>query len=226
MADRDGSHLHQVTELRGSIAGFPHWSPDGQRIVFHSREQSYPKLLFWDLLTARSRPLDFPAVYETMPSWSHDGKRIYFASRRSGGVQVWSVAAEAAGPLAPLTSDGGWAPLESADGRFLFYTKPTSPGLWRIPLSGGEEQHAFSIPLAATGAYAPGRSGVYFIRQESTGDKQSLVFFRFSDQQITTLAEIPRRVGLGLAVSPDERTILYSQADHVGSELMLVDNFR
>jgi hypothetical protein len=33
-------------------------------------------------------------------------------------------------------------------------------------------------------------------------------------------------VNLGLAVSPDERTILYAQIDHVSSELMLVDKFR
>jgi eukaryotic-like serine/threonine-protein kinase len=227
MADRDGSHLHQVTELRGSIAGFPHWSPDGQRIVFHSRQQSYPRLLVLDLSTGRSRPLGFPAVYEFAPTWSHDGKWIYFASRRSGGIQVWRTPADAASPLAPVTSHGGWDPLESADGRFLFYTKPTSPGLWRMPLSGGEEQQVFSGELTKIGsAYAPGRSGVYFIRQESTGGKQSLAFFRFSDQQMTTLAEIPRPVNLGLAVSPDERTILYSQMDHVSSELMLVDKFR
>jgi hypothetical protein len=117
--------------------------------------------------------------------------------------------------------------LESVDGRFLFYTKPSGPGLWRIPLSGGEEQQVFSDAVAATGsAYGPGRSGVYFIRQESTGGKEHLVFFRFSDQQMITLAEIPRPVDLGLAVSPDERTILYAQIDHVSSELMLVDKFR
>jgi serine/threonine protein kinase len=221
MADRDGSHLRQVTELRGSVAGFP---PDGQRIVFHSRQQSYPRLFLLDLLTGRSRPLSFPAVYEFMPSWSHDGKWIYFASRRSGGTQVWRVAADGAGALAPITNHGGGAPLESADGRFLFYTKPI-PGLWRMPLSGGEEQQVFSDAVAES-AYAPGRTGVYFIRQESTGGKQSLVFFRFSDQQMITLAEIPRPVDLGLAVSHDERTILYAQIDHVSSELMLVDKFR
>jgi Tol biopolymer transport system component len=166
-------------------------------------------------------------VYEITPSYSHDGKWIYFASRRSGSFQVWRVASEGAGPLTRLTSHEGMAPLESVDGRFLFYTKPAGPGLWRIPLFGGEEQQVFSGAVAeSTSAYAPGRSGIYFVRQESTEGKQSLVFFRFSDQQMTTLAEIPRPVGLGLAVSPDERNVLYSQTDHVSSELMLIDKFQ
>lgn len=33
-ANRDGTHQHQLTELRGSIAGFPRWSPAGTQIVF------------------------------------------------------------------------------------------------------------------------------------------------------------------------------------------------
>jgi hypothetical protein len=61
---------------------------------------------------------------------------------------------------------GGMAPLESADDKFLFYTKPTDPGLWRTPLSGGQKQQLFSDAVVADGAvYAPRRKGIYFIRQ-------------------------------------------------------------
>ena len=34
------------------------------------------------------------------------------------------------------------------------------------------------------------------------------------------------RPGGGVAVSPDGRTLLYSQVDETGSDLMLVENFR
>jgi hypothetical protein len=75
-------------------------------------------------------------------------------------------------------------------------------------------------------AYAPGREGIYFIRQVGDGRRRALVFFSFASRQTTTIAEIPRPVGLGFALSPDERLVLYSQMDHVGSDLMLVENFR
>lgn len=221
-ADRDGSHLHQLTELRGSVAGFPHWSPDGKRIVFHSRQQSYARLFLLDLSAGRPKALRYKAINDYQPSWSHDGKWIYFGSRRSGEDQVWKVSA-GGGPVLQVTRHGGWAPLESPDGQTLFYGEPDNT-IWRMPLPSGEEQPVFSEAVNGS-TYAPGRKGIYFIRQASPGGKQSLVFLRFADGQMTTLAEISRPLELGFALSPDERTILYSQIDHASSDLMLVEHF-
>ena len=224
IADRDGSHARQLTELKGSVAGFPHWSPDGKRIVFHSRQQSYARLFLLDLSAGRPMVLSYEAINDYQPSWSHDGKWIYFGSRRSGERQVWKVSAEG-GPVVQVTRHGGWVPLESPDGQNLFYTKPDS-GLWRLPLPAGEEQPVSSEAVSAIGsAYAPGRKGIYFIREASPGRPQTLVFLRLADGQMTTLAEISRPLELGFALSPDERTILYSQIDHVSSELMLIEHF-
>jgi hypothetical protein len=115
--------------------------------------------------------------------------------------------------------------LESADGQYLFYTKPDG-GIWRMPLPSGEERSVFSGAVHASGsAYAPGRKGIYFIREASPGGKQSLAFLHLANGQVNTLAEISRPLELGLALSPDERTILYGQIDHVSSELMLVEHF-
>lgn len=228
MADRDGSHVHQVTQLRGSVAGFPHWSPDGKRIVFHSRQQSYARLSILDLSTATPEPVAYQAVNEIMPTWSHDGQWIYFVSPRSGEPQVWKIAADRTGAILQVTKHGGAGlPLESVDGKFLFYTKAAGSDLWRMPLAGGEEQRFLSGPVAGEGLnYAPARNGIYFIREASAKSKQSLVFLRFADKQTITIVEISRPAIMGLAISPDERTILYGQVDHVTSELMLVDKFR
>ena len=67
MADRDSSHVRQVTELRGSVAGFPHWSPDGKKIVFHSRQQSYARLFLLDLSAGRPMPLSYEAINDYRP---------------------------------------------------------------------------------------------------------------------------------------------------------------
>jgi len=51
-------------------------------------------------------------------------------------------------------------------------------------------------------------------------------FLNLATGRTTHLATIEKRVRGGLAVSPDERLLLYTQRDHEGSDLMLVENFR
>lgn len=75
-------------------------------------------------------------------------------------------------------------------------------------------------------AYVPTRNGIYFIRQPGPGEKRILAFSSFANGKITTIAEMSRPLDLGMAISPDGQTLLYSQVDHVGSDLMLVENFR
>jgi Tol biopolymer transport system component len=175
--------------------------------------------------SGRSTQLAYKPVNEFAPSWSHDGKWIYFSSERSGDSQVWKIASEGGRPI-KLTEHGGALPLESADAKSLFYTK-TDSRLWKIPLAGGQEQQVMADPVDGYGhAYAPGRKGIYFIRQVSDGRGRALAFFSFASRQTTTLADISHPVGLGLALSPDERLVLYSQIDHVASDLMLGENFR
>ena len=62
-----------------------------------------------------------------------------------------------------MTKDGGYAPLESPDGKFLYYTKALfSTSLWKIPIEGGEaskvlEGLSYYPNVAIVG------SGIYFI---------------------------------------------------------------
>ena len=173
----------------------------------------------------RPRRVTLEPSNDFIPSWSRDGKWIYFSSSRSGDSQVCKIASEGGRPI-KLTEHGGALPLESADAKSLFYTK-TDSRLWRIPLSGGEEMQVMPDPVDGGGfAYAPGHRGIYFIRQPSGSHARTLSFFSFANRQITSIAEIPRPVDLGFAVSPDERLVLYSQIDHSASDLMLIEHFR
>jgi Tol biopolymer transport system component len=224
VADRDGSHPRQLTEMRAAITGFPRWSPEGNRIVFHSRQKSSARLFVVDVRGGHPEPLTDGLNTDYSPSWSHDGQWIYFASRRSEAMQVWKMPAKG-GRAMQVTRHGGWTPLESADGRYLFYGKG-EPGLWRLPLAGGEEQRMLTDVAASGAAYAVRKQGIYFIGRNNHSGGQGLAFLSFATGRITPLATVARPVTWGLAVSPDERLILYSQVDNAGSDLMLVENFR
>jgi len=206
------------------ISGFPRWSPDGKEIVFHSRLNGFASLYVISAEGGTAHRLDTGEADHWGPSWSHDGKWIYFSSRETGDLQVWKVPASG-GPQIQVTKRGGDSPLESVDGEYLYYVKLSQNALWRLPLAGGEESEVLPAVSAFGTAYALGTQGIYFIRPAGQGSGQELAFLDFANSQVTSHVTIPRAVTFGLALSPDERLILYSQIDQVGSDLMLVENF-
>jgi dipeptidyl aminopeptidase/acylaminoacyl peptidase len=159
------------------------------------------------------------------PSWSHDSQWIYFDSARAGEQQVWKMPANG-GDAVQVTKDGGFAPLESPDGKFLYYTKALfSTSLWRIPKEGGNGSKVLE-GLSQYQALAIVDSGLYFVPDRNTPGDSSIQFLSFATHNIRDIATFERSPFSGLAVSPDGKWILYGQEQQSGSELMLVENFR
>jgi dipeptidyl aminopeptidase/acylaminoacyl peptidase len=223
VCDRNGSCARQLTYMGAYISGFPRWSPDGKKIVFHSRPHGFASIYVINAEGGLPQRLGEGDDNDYAPSWSHDSKWIYFSSRRTGDLQVWKMPA-GGGPKIQVTNRGGWSPLESADSRYLYYIKLPQYSLWRLPLGGGEESQVLPSVAAFGSAFAPGKEGIYFIRNSVNGVGQEIAFFRFLTGQITSVVNIPRPAAVGLALSPDEHMILYSQTDEEGSDLMLVEN--
>jgi hypothetical protein len=51
-------------------------------------------------------------------------------------------------------------------------------------------------------------------------------FMSFATGKVKTVAPMSGPTAEGLSVSPDGRSLLFSQLDETGSDLMLVENFR
>jgi hypothetical protein len=103
----------------------------------------------------------------------------------------------------------------------------TRPGLWRIPTSGGEEDEIIgSLEAGYWGYWALVDGGIYYL---DTTKKPEIAFFNLKSHRTTRafgLDNPPAREAPGLAVSPDQKTILYTQMDVLTSDVILVDNFR
>src|SRR5215469_1142600 len=54
--------------------------------------------------------------------------------------------------------------MESEDGRFVYYRKINQPGIWRVPLNGGEEQRVCDQPVG--GPRVLSRDGLQFHKRD------------------------------------------------------------
>ena len=225
--DSDGTNPIQLTSSAGHGAGTARWSPDGRHIAFDSRPEGHADIFVMSAEGGSPRRLTTDPANDVVPSWSRDGRWIYFASNRSGTREVWKAPAEG-GQAVQVTKQGGFAAFESPDGRLLYYAKFDSPGLWRVPVEGGEESLVLDqLRSGYWGAWAVADKGVYFINPEEK-PRAAIEFFSFATRRITRIALLekePAKFTPNLALSPDGRSILYTQLDQSGNDIMLVENF-
>src|SRR5207244_13637865 len=101
------------------------------------------------------------------PNWSRTGGLIYFGSTRSGSMQKWKVPVEG-GPTVQVTKQGSFEGFESADGKYFYYAKGRAmPGIWRVPVAGGEETLVLDQHRGGLWRYwAVTGKGIYFATAE------------------------------------------------------------
>jgi hypothetical protein len=92
-----------------------------------------------------------------------------------------------------------------------------------MPVAGGEETQVLDRVVAWRGFDVTDR-GIYFLTRSDA--EFSIQFFSLATTKTETIAKVERPTLGGLTVSPDGKTILYCQLDQLGSDLMLVENFR
>jgi hypothetical protein len=148
---------------------------------------------------------------------------------RSGTYQIWKMPAQG-GEALPVTKGGGFDSLESADGKFLYYTKGREvPGIWRVPVGGGQETPVLDHHRAGYWrAWDVVAEGIYFATAE-VPSRPVIEFFSFATGRVTQIAQLEKPIfttDQGLTVSPDQRWLVYVQIDQSGTDIMLVENFR
>ena len=229
VADSTGERPVQLTAFNRGGTGSPRWSPDGRQIAFDARASGSADIYVISAEGGQPRRLTTDAAEDVVPSWSRDGNRIYFSSKRSGSPQIWRMPA-AGGEATQVTGQGGLDSMEAPDGQFLYYTKVRyAPGIWRMPVAGGEETFVLDHHRAGYWRYwAVVEQGIYFATAERL-EQPLIEFFSFATGQVTLVAVLEKgldRATSGLAVSPDGRWLIWSQVDQVGSDIMLMENFR
>jgi len=107
---------HTANEAR------PMYSPDGKQIAFVSSRTGNGDIYLLTLASGELRRLTFDDGLDLLDGWSRDGRWIYFSSTRSGTLDIWRQPA-AGGAAEQITFGVGRVPIESPDGRAVYYER-------------------------------------------------------------------------------------------------------
>jgi len=226
VAGADGSHPFQLTRIGSGHVANPRWSPDDRALVFNAwtpRSDLYSV----DVNDGSVNRLTDDPADEGEPSWSRDGKWVYFGGNRTGRLEVYRIPA-VGGPMIQLTRNGGLHAEESVDGKWLYYSlKPGSPAsLWRVPRGGGEGTPILE-DLSYSTNFMPVEKGIFFIAGSGGSDARAAIeFFDFATAKRSVVRSLERPFTYGIALSPDQRSLVHGLMDNASSNLMLVENYR
>jgi eukaryotic-like serine/threonine-protein kinase len=238
-ANADGSDPALLYGRKDLISGSPAWSSDGRFVAFDTRSGKHTQVFVIAANGGPVRELTSDQFDSVLPSWSRDGKWVYFDSNRNGGrFEIFKCSPQGGEPV-QVTHGGAWDAQESPDGAWLYFTRSRSANspLLRMPISGGPEEEV--LPSIHQRWWAVAANGIWFLKRvgaetevgilgmENAGSEQAeLQFYDLAKRKLVTAAALAKSPEGGLSLSPDGRTLLYSQVDYRAYEIDVAENFR
>ncbi len=135
LANADGSNQRQLVGGRNDQAE-PDWSPDAQRIAYHSDGAGNYDIWVVDADGRHNHPITSSATDERAPDWSPDGQQIVYrrGGASNGDGELWVM--DAGGGSQHQLGESlvlGRAPVWSPDGRQVVFMSERS-GAWQVYL--------------------------------------------------------------------------------------------
>ncbi len=212
-ANPDGTDPRQITFMEGTYTTSPSWSPDSQTILFDSKPGESSDIYAIPREGGTPVQLTREPSIDANPVFTPDAKSILFSSNRSGQMEVWKMSAKGENST-KFTSAGGKFPMIS-NGRVYFRKEDTS--VWSMPVSGGAEK----LEIEKAFGFAPAAKGIYFFTAATRG---KLLFLNTATHARQEVATFTKQLFPVLGLSPDQASVLFSQADNRNHDVVVVDN--
>jgi Tol biopolymer transport system component len=137
----DGHTVERHPISSTELDAFPHFSPDGKKIVLSSMRSGSQEI--WVAKSDGNEPVPLTTLggnNNDFPRWSPDGRWIVFRHLAAGSGSIWTVDANGGTPQRLNVSGGeNGAPSFSHDGKWVYFrsTRTGRPEVFRSPFAGG-----------------------------------------------------------------------------------------
>jgi Tol biopolymer transport system component len=226
VATSEGDNPVRLTNLYVTVG--PVWSPDSKSLAFGARDTGQAELYVSSTDGGTPRRVGKSLMPQ---SWSRDGKWIY-GLMIGGNLQTFKIRAEGGEPV-QVTHNGAFHAQESADGRYVLYTKVPNMGgvlpssFWRLPVDGGEEVKLHDGIYSER--WQPAGNGIYFVDFQQVRTREKTIYFLdILTREVKRVAVVTKSASPlpGFTISPDGRWIITTHGEPPIADIMLVDNFR
>jgi Tol biopolymer transport system component len=226
LADAEGGHEMQLTNLGAHVLGYPRWSPDGREIAFHARIPSEPQVYVVDVAGGIPRQVTTSVPGSGAPSWSSDGKSLYITKMVPGHWLVNKVPA-AGGKEESLFAGEGAFPIAVPGRRLLLYAKMDEIGIFARALQAGSasqtEERLVDDYVPPYGGIYPVEDGFYYAGFTTSGMVRAFRFYSFATKKSIDVAPAAPTIELGLSISPDRRSLVYSAYAEGNADLIMLE---
>ena len=219
--DSDGQNMRQLTHFGGPWLGGISWSPNGQDITFDARPRGHSGIFTLSLHGGEPKALAENSFEERRPFWSRDGRSIYFNSNRSGTLQIRKISL-ADHHVQIVSGPGSFGSNETTNGKTLLYDTEDHQLFSKSPDSNPSDSVPLGIHSDPALDWSPAPDGIYFAGERD--GCYGIFFYSFADQRIKLAGKSERPLSTGtpsLNVSSDGCWILYSQIDHMTSDIKM-----
>jgi Tol biopolymer transport system component/DNA-binding winged helix-turn-helix (wHTH) protein len=220
--DSQGADPDRLTSFNGPFTSAPSWCSDGRRIAFDSRASGSSAVYIEDIRERVPRKVATSGANLSSPVWSQDCRWLFAYDRY---FTLYRVAAAGGRAERATNRPSPYSSVSVVSDRLIFgVAEASGVVLWSSLVSGGPEVPLENMPRLEYGdSWAATPTGIYYTDSSST--PVVLNFYEFashSTRRVMILKQTPVLFGAaGIAVSPDGRWLLYTQADHDQSEIML-----
>ena len=183
-----GGPLQLLTDGMGDER-HPAWSPDGNKILFHSYRDGNYHLWMINKDGSGLKQLTFGYYDEREPQWSPDGSRILFASDRSGNYDIWEMTLSS-NQFKQCTKDvsNDYHASYSSDGKQIVFVSARGGGSLFITDESGQEKRVNDLKGIFNGpAWSP--DGKRIVANRTSAGKSELVIIDLTKPDLKILSK-------------------------------------